>query len=266
MSEIDRRTLITAAGAGLLLAGCNSKSEDNVSSGSVKPSTKADALGVKYGGSLSHGQLTTDELPNPMGNVREFDPKYICVLYLRFEAARTLTTRLAYIALTESNPSLVRVEELARPIIHRMNSNQHGTITAVRKEEDLDLFGFSSQQVVVIFVDNDPDLVKFEDGNEDFVVRFTKYSGSNPGIAVNENHAFLNLMPFDLTTATPSGASRAYKLDYWNTDDQGNKIRALHPLSMNIHLKMAVRRTGNQTTHWAPLVVDPDTGNMGSQP
>jgi hypothetical protein len=220
----------------------------------------------RYGGSFPHGELATAARPSKLGNVQEFNPEYLCVLYFRFEPTRLLSVRLAYVNLTVSKPTLQQVEELASPIIQKMHSNQQSSIVAVRKEEDLELFGFSSQQIVVIFVDNDPGLVKFEDANDEFVVRFVPFSGRQPGELVQENHAFFNLQPFDLVTPMPSGAQRAYKLDYWNTDGNGNKITSLYPLSMNIHLKMAVRRSGGQTTHWAPVIVDPDTGNMGSRP
>ena len=66
---------------------------------------------------------------------------------------------------------------------------------------------------------------------------------------------------------------RAYLIDFWNTDENGNAITGViegrpatyYVYAMNIHLEMATsKRTAK--LNWVPIIIDPDTGNMGGPP
>ncbi|HEX8621467.1 MAG TPA: hypothetical protein VF718_05800 [Allosphingosinicella sp.] len=252
MAEIDRRSLMTLAGAGLLMAGT--------------ARAQCPVVEEESGGCPPHGQLATATGPLSETPVT-FDPEHICVVYVRFSEDRTLKVRTAYVA--PAKP--YNLAAVVKPILDDMRNNNN--FNAKRKEEDLENFTFGGQQRIVLFIDNDPKNIGFDDrfGLEN-IVRFTQYRGSNPALEAKKNNAFFNLKRLDFATLGPLKSRTAYELEFWNTDDEGNPIEAIkecptthYIYSMNIHLKMAVKTSGEQAI-WIPIILDPDTGNMGGDP
>jgi hypothetical protein len=254
MTEIDRRSLMTLAGASLLMAG---------TARAQCPPAEGES-----GSCPPHGQLATATGPlTEQETLPTFDPEHICVVYVRFAEDRTLKIRTAYVA----PPKPYSVAAVVKPILEDMRNNN--SFNAKRKEEDLESFTFGSQHLIVLFIDNDPKNVGFDDrfGLEN-IVRFTQYRGSNPTLEARENNAFFNLRRLEFSTFGPLKSRVAYKLEFWNTDTEGNPIAAVkdcptthYIYSMNIHLKMAVKTSGAQAI-WIPIILDPDTGNMGGDP
>jgi hypothetical protein len=125
----------------------------------------------------------------------------------------------------------------------------------------------------VVFVDNDPQNIGFDDRfGPDNIIRFTQFRGSNPSLIAKENNAFFNLRRLEFASPGPLRARIAYQLEFWNTNVDGEPIEATaacptthYIYSMNIHLKMAVKKRGTETL-WVPIILDPDTGNMGGLP
>jgi hypothetical protein len=75
------------------------------------------------------------------------------------------------------------------------------------------------------------------------------------------------------TAQTLLESDLAFALEYWNTNEMGRPIKDVvfdkpetHYLySMNIHLEM-LAPTADNTEKWIPIILDPDTGNMGGDP
>lgn len=254
MSGIDRRSLIkmAGAGAGLLMAGtaraqCQDAADES-------------------GGCNLHGQAATDPGPEAEGaSVKTFDPDYICVIYMRFDERR-LKVRTAYVR----PPKPFQVASIVRPILLALRNN--GNVAAIRKEVNFENLTFGSPHLLVMYLDNDPDDIGFDDRfGEEYIVRFTPLRGSDPTKPARKNHAFYNLERIEFTNPAPLRSRFAYKLEFWNTNINGDFIvidpncpETHHIYSMNIHLKMAVE--ADQEVWWVPLILDPDTGNTGGDP
>lgn len=256
MTGIDRRSLmkLAGAGAGLMLAG----------------TARAQCQKVEQpaGSCPSHGQLAT-AAGHTAGEaeVKVFDPKYLCVVYVRFADDKKLKIRTAYVELVKPYD----VAAIAQPILDKMRNDKKPN--SVKDREDLEDFTFGSQTLIVFFIDNDPRNVGFDDRfKPENIVRFTGFLGSDPERGAQENHAFFNLKRLEFENPGSLRSRVAYQLEFWNTNVEGGEIQATadcpeshYIYSMNIHLKMAVR-TSKQDVLWVPIILDPDTGNMGGRP
>lgn len=271
MSGIDRRTLLGAAGAGLVLAGCTSN---------AKKKHGMDMVGT----CALHGQSVTDKGPEVEGDVTSFAPNGICIVYLQF-AANLVRVRRTYIDITGISPTNPVVQ--TRILGELMRISKLGAPVLANERDDIHPVKLGGQRIVVIYVNNTQDYIRFahkrgstvtpeeEKASYTHTVRFTQFSGENPdslSSMIRKNHAFFNIRKVPLTGITTDMLSdTALFLEYWDTDEYGDKIIANKDVpdthyiySMNIKLEMAVPSTGTQ--RWVPVIVDPDTGNMGAEP
>ena len=204
----------------------------------------------------------------------QFNPDFLCVVYLKFEANQVLTARYGHVQAADLlNPDTVRT--LATLALEALSRNDASGFHEGKIYRDLEFISVGRQLIMILFLDNDPRFVKFEDINDfDYVVRFSQLSAFQPGNPtrpIEKNNAFCNLMKFSVTGLT---GQDAFRLDYWDTDRGG---RVSDPLpsqthlhrrySMNIYFRMAIANfSGQPSGRWIPLVIDPDTGNMGGGP
>ncbi|MEA3000860.1 MAG: hypothetical protein QOK17_2693 [Sphingomonadales bacterium] len=263
--SVDRRSLLAMAGAGLALAGCHKQ---------PKADTRNLVPGpwVNFGAGPPNGLAVEGSSPSPLATGITFAPQFLCVQYVRFDADK-LTTRRGYIpynGITESNLS-----SKTEGVISQLKAGTEGGLVAddqgKKIHDDMTFIGFGSQQVFAIFLDNKLDFAKFEGVNKDFRVRFAWFSGLEPHdtTQVRKNNAFFNLR--DKFISGFDGATALF-LDFWNTNECGDTIQNVRPnvkdswyrYSMNVHLLMAV--DGPPPTRWVPIILDPDTGNMGGTP
>lgn len=275
MSGIDRRTmmgLVGAAGAGMMLSGCKERKGGKGTKGTKsKPVGYCDVA----------GQSVRDLAPKVAGNVTAFAPRYICIVYVKFDPNWKLVVRRTYVSLT-STPSPAQVESTARQILARLAA---GNSYNQYDKPDIDPIHLGKQEIVIFYIDNPPDRIRFKhnpaDTNNassnksyDRTIRFVKFSASDNPVDIKENHAFFNIMKMNISKAGTSLKSDvAFRLDFWNTDEMGNAIKDVDPddpdthylYSMNIHLEIAspVSPTSDK---WIPVILDPDTGNMGAEP
>ncbi|HEX8621465.1 MAG TPA: hypothetical protein VF718_05790 [Allosphingosinicella sp.] len=205
----------------------------------------------------------------------QFKPEFLCVVYLRFEANQLLTARYGYVKETDLlNPE--KVVTAANSALHALHGNNTAAFHQGKIYYDLDFISAGCQLIMILFLNNDPDYVKFEHINgPDYIVRFSKLSAvqpDNPTFPVQENNAFFNLMKLTISGLT---GQEAYRIDYWDTELVKGEVSDPAPeetgkyrrYSMNIHLRMAIATPDlKRSTHWVPLVIDPDTGNMGGDP
>jgi len=265
MSGIDRRTLLGAAGAGLVLAGCNPKSGKH----------KTEMVGT----CRLHGQSVRDKMPYVLGNTKSFVPDRLCIVYLKFASGR-MKVRRTYLDITSStNIPAALLTELKR-------ISPWGAPDSIKDRNDLHPIKLSGQRIVAIYLDNNRNDIRFsykrggtiqqEDESYAHTIRFTQYSGEDPDNIIRKNHAFFNVRKILLSGVTgPMQSPEVFLLDYWNTNEIGNKIEVVsgeqdteYVYSMNIKLEMAAPVPGSSTSPqlWIPVIVDPDTGNMGAEP
>lgn len=271
MTILNRRGLIGAAGASMLLASCKWPFFDP-----MKPA------GVGF----PHGDLPN--LGGPLNTTVKFAPKWIRVVYMRFDAANMLA-RQGYVPMP-ATPNDEEVGKAAIEALRMLKKGEPSYFWGGKITEHADVINLPSQMVLVLYLDNDPKQIRFEKCNGDkYVIRFTPFSGERPEditkMDIKENHAFFGMRPISMPENDPDlKGPIAIRLDFWNTDKDGNAIKNVkqddyksqHRYSMNIHLQQAVAAptivtqpapgSGSCDGYWTPLILDPDTGNMGGEP
>jgi hypothetical protein len=288
MVSINRRNLIAGAGAGLVLSACRGDT-GSAESGDTTP-LKMMAPCEDY------GQLVGDTEPSviPKGS-RKFAPGHVCCVYVKFEPAG-ISVRHAYVPVA-SGSAKEDWHKAGKALFRVIKSNEYKDTGVIRVEDNFNRFSFNSPQLLMFFIDNDPKYIDFDnthpnpDGKraEDHIIRFTPRGVKRPEEVRQRNHAFLNLQPIDYaavdTTEWPfSSNSKGYALEYWNIDDKGKDIdyvqaaneKTYYLYSMNIHLKVAPlllatpvnvpKPSPTSADAFVPMVLDPDTGNMGGTP
>ena len=288
MTAIDRRTLFGAMGAGLLVAGCRRGSKPDT----VKKDEGCGEVGTSSGEHKVWGDTVNRPRPRGVSASTAFTPEYVCAAYIRFDPDG-IFVRQGYVQLTgnavnsESDQNAIAVK-----LLHELKApTSNPPVNVEFLSSNFDDFSMNGKQVLVLFVDNLPSFVRFV-GDADMqpgtstiprenylehIVRFTQFSGRIYGKEMEKNHAFCALKPIDLSGEGFAGPI-AYRLNYWNRTLLGGDINSMsnrpdknHPetwrqFSMNIHLKMTAKPTGSGPTVTFPVVLDPDTGNMGSNP
>jgi hypothetical protein len=285
MTEINRRGLIGVAGASFALAAC---SKNNASSGKKAKQIWQDADKIEWKGIFpNYGHPVSAAKPDPLQAGVTFDPKWICVVYLKMEGNGEFTARHGYEPYpgTYPNPQDERrvVDGLLQAAARGPASWMHSSgEKEKRREHNFDDFSQNSQQRIWLFVDNLPREMSFEDRNgKDYVVRFAPMSGVDPEnqlpMNLNRQHypnnAFFNIDIITNVFIPGLKGQTLISLDYWNTDHEGKPVTvdpnapvADHYLyAINIHLKLAMSKRAGPN-QWLPMIIDPDGGNMGSQP
>lgn len=270
MSGIDRRTLLGAAGAGLALAGLGGGAHAKTRRGGkgLALSSADDPGGNPSGPCQSWGEsprtvkISNDEL--------QFDPQYICAVYIRYEKNGRPSVRHGYKPLRGAKTDDI-VRDAAEDLLKELRDDDYQADT-VHIRKNFRKFMMNSQQVVIIFLDNDPAIIRLnDDSNLEYLIRFTALSGVPPYTERRENHAFYNLRRIKMTKGE-FDCNNAYRMDFWNTDETGAllEIDAHTPekdwylYSMNIHMLQAPYEPDEVAT--IPVILDPDTGNGGAEP
>jgi hypothetical protein len=229
-----------------------------------------------------YGDIVTVAQPTS-GPVTGFNPTYICAAYMRFDGLQ-MKARHAYLPNT-GNPDV-----LGKDLLEAIGSNNYGPLQPVIRDK-FELFGFNSQQIIYLFVDNDVDIIGFDpNARLENVIRFTQFSGVMPNRPRRMNYAFSGLRRIDFSQvaggvkAWARNCDTGYAINFWNTDDNGRPITGVvradpntHYLySMDIHLRLLTGALppppggqpppGPGTLTYIPVIVDPDTGNMGGTP
>ncbi|MEA3033553.1 MAG: hypothetical protein QOH86_1569 [Sphingomonadales bacterium] len=253
MNGIDRRTLIGAGGAALALAGCGS----NTAKKQLAPADMAGEC-ADYGDNVSASK--------PRYGHPTFSPTHLTALYIRFEPTRLILRR-----------GSVVLQNLATQAVTLLEALRTANSATLFYQEDLDDFSMGSQQILLMFIDNNKNYVDFrrqragESLNDwkDHIIRFAPLSSVTKKPA-QKNYAFYNLRQITLGNNTGWNNDYGYLLDFWNTKSDGSTIG--HPgqtdtskhfrYAMNIHADMGGVGSGKFTR----IILDPDTGNMGAQP
>lgn len=269
MTDIDRRTLLGAAGAagaGMMLAGCDGRSSKK------KCEETTDLAGL----CASHGKSVDQARPDKAQD-SDFKPQYLSVAYLRFDSLGRLIARTAHLALPQYDDAYVNAQ--TTKLLEEMVTGVY-TLPVLFAANNFVNFHYSKQTIVVVFLDNDPNYIRFnsdpslsEQQNLKYVIRFSQFSGQPPYSARRPNHSYFGIRKLDLVSTLLTGKT-AYRLNFWSRDKDNITLnvpktdkRRWHIYSMNIHLLMkAALATAGQAETWVPIIVDPDTGNMGSNP
>jgi hypothetical protein len=298
MTAIDRRTLVGALGAGLVLAscrpgpkdGCGKKDEGGMpdESGKLRESEPGDVVGSASGESELWGESVTQPRPPGVSHGTPFKPGYLCAAYIRFDQGGILV-RQGHVRLTGTAVgSETEQGQIAQKLLTALkNPGSAAGVNVEFPSENFENFSFNGQQVVVLFVDNDPALARFVSAadmppakpgkpQENFlehIVRFTQFSGVTLGEEVQKNYNFCALKPVS-PALQGFDTPLAYRLNFWNRDDSGGPIKAQkdkpdtqYRYSMNIYLRYAAKLAGAGGASVSfPVILDPDGGNMGSNP
>lgn len=291
MTDINRRMLLGAvsvAGASLALTGCGSRPRgDAMPSGEDNTGMGNDS--DQAGSCAPYGE-EVDVTQSSVTNA-SFSPDHVCALYIKYQNGKPIV-RHAYSELggswDDSHVMNVAVALLQALRDYNPAKPQPYPVSVKWPRYNFDNFSMGSQQVLVILVDNRPDVIRFnDDPTKQRIIRFTKFSGTlDPGPIPypdrQENHAFYDLRPLRLTGAGFE-TDLAYRLNFWNLDGTGTEMTGVNKpnpndrktwkiYSMNIHLLQTVAfptakfDDGSMVISTIPTILDPDTGNMGSNP
>jgi hypothetical protein len=271
MSEIDRRALLGSvvgagliggvAGAGLTLVGSRQ------CTGSPSAGGKGELITEGY--CEHHG--------DPPSTPKAFTPEEMCVVYIKFDGSPAPSVTQGYIDNLQQTDDPY-LETLANAALKELAGSGDSTVTFYTKRYNFNLFSFRGPTKVVIFVDNLDTKIRFCEEipgtKSDHAIRFTAFTGLSSIAHVpsfrptkyNKNFYGLDRVKID-GLAGPA----AYWLNFLNRHDITNRqlrnvdhsdFQKWWTYSMNIHLLMK----SPDNTVWMPLVLDPDTGNMGSNP
>lgn len=289
MSDLDRRTILGAAGAGLAVAACSPKSQTEPQKDGVEADSEADARAPypQYGDD-PHSKVTS-KFPTNAG----LNPEYICAVYIRFDTDGTMIARHGYFDLSKITVDMSE-DKIAATLLQAAAAAKNTAEWKVvnyghsRKEVNFENFSFGHRTRIYILIDNDN--VKFDDRKDTQndaegvyrnLLRFTKFrvdtgkiqkDGKFQLVPASANHAF-----FDATLVRLDGFPNRelLRVDNHYTDKNGKPIKAdpnvpdSHQLySINFNLLWTTKDTSGKppVTRKIPMVIDPDGGNMGSQP
>jgi len=189
------------------------------------------------------------------GTAGGFVPRYLCLAYIKFEPAGVVI-RHAYF------PMQGNLQAFATAEFSSVAATGHWSAQPIRWEVNFQNFTFGSQQLILFHIDPAGAPARFDPDN---LVQFAEYSARDPLHATRKerNNCFLN-------PEIMSWPGRAVlSLENWYVDDMGQPISANAPLyyTMNLHALARCTLAGSDDRYVdIPLTLDPDTGNMGSQP
>lgn len=180
-----------------------------------------------------------------------FDPHYVCLAYIGF-GPNGIAARHAYFPIPSDLQAFAAAEFAA------VASTGDWATAPIRKEANFENFTFGSQQLIVFHIDPEAAPARFDPAN---LVQFAEFSAL--GQVRARNNCFLN-------PEIRSWSEReVLVLENWYVDESGQPIAPPLELyyTMNVHLLMRSSLAGaDQGMKELPLVLDPDTGNMGGQP
>lgn len=277
MGNIDRRAIIGAAGIGvagvtIALAGC---SGEPGSSGGNTPGKDDEGAQDPWG---EDPHAAGPKTPPPGG----FDPGYLCIVYIKFTGSN-MVVRHGYIASPPKSAAKTLAEGAARQradaeALLNEAAKEDWKISRLghpRKEVNFERFDFGQQMRLFFFIDNDG--IGFDHrkkgGKYSNLLRFVKYNTTSDMDAfkpkpVDPNHAFFGatLVPLKV-----NGKERqALQLDNWYCGPDGKPVVPENPsthqfFAMDLNLLWAGAEAGTDRK-LIPIIIDPDGGNMGSQP
>jgi hypothetical protein len=274
MTEIDRRALVTMAGAGLLLAGCDSLGGDRRDKKCPKPAGPVGECEI-------HGDKVTKKGKDEHGDV---SIGMLCAVYIRFPTnGGGLTAIHNYVELSEPQ-SDSQLRSLAQKMFEEIKGENHD-LEYYKQRENFEKLSFDRPTLIAFCVDNNEDFVKFawddtlgDEQNLEHLIRFTPYSGHKGYKAQGEeyykkrkpNKNFYDIDRWIMSNPKNLESATVINIKYYNKTESHQNIpepnkndaATWHVYSMNIHLLMS----GTSSAKRIPIVLDPDTGNMGSEP
>lgn len=214
--------------------------------------------------------------PNPLG--ASFEPEYVCIIYFKFDDPKKTMIRQGYFA-TSSIPGGMTEKTFAEKMLKEASKAKtskdwlDNPTGDKRKEFNFNGFTFGHAARIYMLVDNDN--VRFDDRKTDVgtpeeryanLVRFTEFRVDKDAadfrlIPADQNYSFYGATLTDL-----SGRKGLMMDNIYRTEDGGTPSKDNPRIySMNFHLFWdAVDKEGKLTS--VPIVIDPDGGNVGSQP
>lgn len=214
--------------------------------------------------------------PNPLG--ASFEPEYVCIIYFKFDDPKKTMIRQGYFA-TSSIPAGMTEKTFAEKMLKEASKAKtskdwlDNPTGDKRKEFNFNGFTFGHAARIYMLVDNDN--VRFDDRKTEVgtpeeryanLVRFTEFRVDKDAadfrlIPADQNYSFYGATLTDL-----SGRKGLMMDNIYRTEDGGTPSKDNPRIySMNFHLFWdAVDKEGKLTS--VPVVIDPDGGNVGSQP
>jgi hypothetical protein len=182
-----------------------------------------------------------------------FAPQYLCLATIKFEPVG-VAVRHAYF------PMPPNLEAFATAEFSSLAATGQWATAPIRSEVNFEKFTFGSQQLILFHIDSTGAPANFDPNN---LVQFAEWGARAPPTPSNRrarNNCFLN------AEVRNWSEMEILILENWFVDDAGRPIGPgveLH-YAMNLHVLAECALPGSPDGMWdLPMVLDPDTGNMG---
>lgn len=254
MTTISRRSIIGVAGAGLVVSAC-SKTENNRSS----KIPKNDFDFTTFDPIWNYGSEPWEPVPN--GWNKNFDPSHLCVVHIELTAELLIKAQRVHRTANKS-PANDWASNTANAvqIINALNLGQ--TLPNTDKVyAGLKGLAFGRAHHVVFYVKNSNAVF-----DPEYPIWFGKklrnpFNGSKKA---DHNESFFNSKPQSLSNIVGGSQSVAYVENHFKAGN-GNAHKPIpnsKDLMYSLNLNIVVP-TAEDSAYTIPLVIDPDTGNMG---
>ncbi|MDB5672307.1 MAG: hypothetical protein JWO25_3266 [Alphaproteobacteria bacterium] len=138
------------------------------------------------------GDMPTMERPS-YAKPEDFKPNNLCLLYIKVEGTQIIF-RHAYVDISAISHDNASLGNLATPIFAGIAKNQPDLTKIKRYTNGPTWFGFGSQHIIMILLDNNGGVAKFNDSNSpDDVIRFSKFCSQRYGGNAKNNCNFYDL-------------------------------------------------------------------------
>jgi hypothetical protein len=256
MTQINRRGLIGIAGAGLIVSGC-SKAQDASKRTNIP---KDDYENTTFDPIWNYGQQPWDTVPQ--GWDKAFNPDYLCVVHIELASdLRIITKRVHRPAVKSPANDWSSNKANAVDIINKLNRGDALPPTD-KLFEGLKNFAFGQAHHVVFYVKNSA--AEFD---SEYPIWFGKklrnaYKGSKKA---EPNESFFGANPETINSISGGSKSVTYVENHFKVGS-GNAHKPIPKdknLIYSLNLNVVVP-SNEDATYTIPLIIDPDTGNMGS--
>jgi hypothetical protein len=277
MGKIDRRGLIGAAGATVALAACSKGAEKSGSAADIQD--LCDFFDSEKTGLSVQGTGPEYEVPGiPDDNIvngknrrypkhttnKLFTEDHLCLVYLKLENNRLTSSHAHFAKALSSVAGKFRNFSATRSWVKNGEQATDAPIGGERK--NFQPFTFGSPTKIYFFLDNAGD-ARFDPDN---LIQMTQYGRKGKKDPKDPNNSFFNPEILNVD------GLELLVLENWYTNNKNGKLITKYKagqttpvsdaefFSMNIHFLL--KSGGGAPAVEIPMVIDPDGGNMGSQP
>lgn len=269
METLSRRNILIGAGVSVILTGCKTR-EQSVPLADKKSIAASHTLSM---GGLNQGEPPWEEHPNlANGQAPSFDPTHIGILHMELFVVNgelKLVTQRAHFprdTAATTNDLAGNMPLIARALSYLNAPQTHGTVPHMKVFPGLNGYSFVRPTHCIIYVKN---------AGITYAQRPVWFGDLlSDGRPAEPNHCFFGATPRVATEAGLGGTASiadgsqdfVYMKNYFHggTGDKPVAIGMKDKLLYSLNINAAVKSNDGAEGMTVPIIIDPDTGNMGA--